>query len=69
MTPQPVAVNSFDLLDDILFLFSEHKFSWLPVTHHDRVIGIILQSDVLKALFEQEEQDSGMQLGSMVQEQ
>lgn len=28
---------------------------WLPVTQHDRVKGIIVQSDVLAALFEQEQ--------------
>jgi CIC family chloride channel protein len=52
MTPQPVAVNSTDSLDEILFLFSQYKFTWLPVTDHDRLVGLILQSDVLKALFE-----------------
>lgn len=51
MTPRPVAVAPYDTLDDILFLFSQHKYTWLPVTDHDKFKGIILQSDVLKALF------------------
>jgi Mg/Co/Ni transporter MgtE len=51
MTPHPVAVTPFDSLEDILFLFSHHKFTWLPVIQNDKLKGIILQSDVLKALF------------------
>ncbi|MBS1990890.1 MAG: chloride channel protein [Cyanobacteria bacterium SZAS LIN-3] len=54
MTPHPVAINVHDTLDDILFLFSQFKFTWLPVTHHDTVMGVIRQSDVLQALFEAE---------------
>jgi CIC family chloride channel protein len=51
MTPHPVAVSPDDSLDDILFLFSRYKFTWLPVTtKRDQLVGIILQSDVLKAL-------------------
>ena len=51
MTPHPVAVNPYDSLEDILFLFSRHKFTWLPVVFHDKFRGIILQSDVVRALF------------------
>ena len=51
MTARPVAVNPFDSLEDILFLFSHHKFTWLPVIYHEKFRGIILQSDVLNALF------------------
>ena len=54
MTPHPVSVNPYDSLEDILFLFSRHKFTWLPVTYHDKLKGIILQSDVLQALFSAE---------------
>jgi CIC family chloride channel protein len=50
MTPHPVAVSPDDSLDDILFLFSRYKFTWLPVTVKDKLVGIILQTDVLKAL-------------------
>ena len=50
MTPHPVAVSPDDSLDDILFLFSRYKFTWLPVTTKDELVGIILQRDVLKAL-------------------
>jgi CIC family chloride channel protein len=55
MTPHPVAVSSHDSLEDILFLFSRYNFSWLPVIYRDELKGIILQSDVLKALFHEEE--------------
>ncbi len=55
MTPHPVAVSPFDSLDEILFLFSRYKFTWLPVVFHDQIEGIILQSDVLNALFLEEE--------------
>ena len=51
LTPHPVSVSPYDSLEDILFLFSRHKFTWLPVTYHDKLMGIILQSDVLQALF------------------
>jgi len=53
MTPHPVAVSPYDSLEDILFLFSHHKFTWLPVVFHDKLQGIILQSDILDALFSQ----------------
>ncbi len=58
MTPHPVAVNLYDSVEEILFLFSRYKFTWLPVTDHDRLKGIILQSDVLKSLFVEEEKGS-----------
>lgn len=61
MTPHPVAVSPYDTLDEILFLFSRHRFSWLPVTHADKPKGIILQSDVLKAVFENEEEQAARQ--------
>jgi CIC family chloride channel protein len=51
MTPHPVAVNPYDSLEDILFLFTRYKFSWLPVADEDRFIGIISQGDVTAALF------------------
>ena len=54
MTPHPVAVSPFDSLEDILFLFSRHKFTWLPVVQQNKLKGIILQSDLLSALFSQE---------------
>jgi chloride channel protein, CIC family len=54
MTPHPVAVSPFDSLEDILFLFSRHKFTWLPVVQQNNLKGIILQSDLLSALFSQE---------------
>jgi chloride channel protein, CIC family len=54
MTPHPVAVGLYDSLEDILFLFSRYKFTWLPVVYHDKLVGIILQSDVLKGLFTEE---------------
>jgi chloride channel protein, CIC family len=54
MTLHPVAVNPYDNLEDILFLFIRYKFSWLPVAEEDRFIGIISQGDVTAALFEQE---------------
>lgn len=55
MTPHPVAVNDQDSLEEILFLFSRYKYTSLPVTSHDQIKGIILKSDVLKALFAVEE--------------
>jgi acetoin utilization protein AcuB len=55
MTPHPVAVNLYDSLDEISFLFSHHKFTWLPVVSNNKLKGIIMQSDLLNALFEGEE--------------
>lgn len=57
MTPNPVAVNPYDSLDEILFLFSEHKFTWLPVVFHEKLQGIILQSDVVSTLFAPDSRD------------
>ncbi len=54
MTPYPVAINIHDSLEEILFLFSQYKYTWLPVTDHDKPKGIILQSDILKAMFAEE---------------
>lgn len=51
MSKQPVVVSPFDTLEDLMFLFSRYKYSWLPVVHHDKFKGIILQSDVVQALF------------------
>jgi CIC family chloride channel protein len=54
MTLHPVAVNPYDSLEEILFLFTRYKFSWLPVAEEDRFIGIISQGDVTAALFDPE---------------
>jgi predicted transcriptional regulator len=43
-------------LEEILFLFSRYHFTWLPVLDGDKLMGTIQQSDVLKALFKQEEE-------------
>ena len=52
MTSHPVSVNPYDSLEEILFLFTSYKFTWLPVCDgEDRFIGIISQSDVASALF------------------
>jgi CIC family chloride channel protein len=56
MTPHPVAIGSDDSLEEILFLFSRYHFTWLPVLDGDKLMGTIQQSDVLKALFKQEEE-------------
>jgi chloride channel protein, CIC family len=56
MTAHPVAVSPYDSLEDILFLFSQHKFTWLPVIYHEKFRGIISQSDVLEALFTPEKE-------------
>jgi CIC family chloride channel protein len=53
MTSHPVSVNPYDSLEEILFLFTSYKFTWLPVCDDaDRFIGIISQSDVANALFD-----------------
>jgi CIC family chloride channel protein len=51
MTSHPVAVNPYDSLEEILFLFTRYKFTWLPVAEEERFIGIISQSDVAASLF------------------
>ncbi|HEY9758140.1 MAG TPA: chloride channel protein [Oculatellaceae cyanobacterium] len=56
MSSRPVIVNPYDSLEEILFLFTRYKFTWLPVCDHaGRFIGIISQSDVVAALFTPEE--------------
>jgi CIC family chloride channel protein len=52
MSTRPVIVNPYDSLEEILFLFTSYKFTWLPVCDEaGRFIGIISQSDVVSALF------------------
>ncbi|MDX2105007.1 MAG: chloride channel protein [Candidatus Melainabacteria bacterium] len=51
MLKQPLVVSPFDTLEELMFLFSRYKYSWLPVVHGDKFKGIILQSDVVQALF------------------
>ncbi len=51
MTSHPVAVSAHDSLEEILLLFSRYKFTWLPVLDREKLVGMILQSDVLKAMF------------------
>ncbi len=60
MTKHPVSVSPHDSLEDILFLFTRYKFVWLPVTSQDRLRGIILQSDVIKALLHPEQVDHAL---------
>jgi CIC family chloride channel protein len=51
MTPHPVAVSPYDSLEDILPLFIQYHFSWLPVADERKFHGIISESDVVQALF------------------
>jgi CIC family chloride channel protein len=51
MTKNPVSVSPYDSLEEILFLFSRYKFTWLPVCELDVLKGVITQSDVVQALF------------------
>jgi len=54
MSKQIVVVSPFDTLEELMFLFSRYKYSWLPVVHGEKFKGLILQSDVVKALFTKE---------------
>ncbi len=51
MLKQPLVVSPFDTLEELMFLFSRYKYTWLPVVHQDKFKGIILQTDVVQALF------------------
>jgi chloride channel protein, CIC family len=48
MTPRPLTVRPQDSLQQVLSLFSRYKVSRLPVTEHQRLLGIITRSDILR---------------------
>lgn len=54
MIVPPLAVAAHDTAEDLLFLFSRYKFSWLPVTSDKNVlIGVVWQKELLAAVFPQ----------------
>ena len=50
MTPNPVKVGTEHTLASIRELFEEHHFHHVLVTEHGKLVGIISDRDVLKAL-------------------
>lgn len=50
MTPKPVTVGTEHTLASIRELFEEHHFHHVLVTEHGKLVGIISDRDVLKAL-------------------
>jgi CIC family chloride channel protein len=53
MTPRPIAVNPNTSLSDVLYLLNRYQLSRLPVTEGNKLIGIITQSDIIKAEVQQ----------------
>jgi len=56
MTSHPVSVSPMETLEDILPLFTQHRFNWLPVTENDRFQGVLYQTDVVRTLFSPSDQ-------------
>ncbi len=50
MTSDPVTVSKEANLTEIAQLMTKHKFSGLPVTEGDKLVGIITVSDVIRAV-------------------
>ncbi|HEY9849284.1 MAG TPA: chloride channel protein [Leptolyngbyaceae cyanobacterium] len=49
MTPQPLTVNSFASLADVLYLLNRYQLSRLPVMEGKKLIGIITRGDIIRA--------------------
>lgn len=49
MTPQPVTVNPFASLADVLYLLNRYQLSRLPVMEGRKLIGIITRGDIIRA--------------------
>lgn len=50
MTPNPITVKPDDTVEMAAMLMLDHKIGGLPVVEHDRLVGIISEQDVFKAL-------------------
>ena len=49
MTPDPVTVAPDDPLDKAVELMLHHKIGGIPVLEHDKLVGIITETDVFRA--------------------
>jgi acetoin utilization protein AcuB len=52
MTRQPVCVTPATTLQDAANIMLKHKISGLPVMDHDRLVGIITESDIFRMVVE-----------------
>jgi CBS domain-containing protein len=43
-------VDEFDLTDEVMALFREHRIHHLPVVRQEKLLGIITPSDVIRFL-------------------
>ncbi|BAU66456.1 Chloride channel core [Stanieria sp. NIES-3757] len=53
MTARPITANPTTSLGDVLYLLNRYQLSRLPVTQGSKLIGIITQSDIIKAEVQQ----------------
>ncbi|WP_299425943.1 CBS domain-containing protein, partial [uncultured Meiothermus sp.] len=54
MTRDPITIGSAMPLQAAAKLMLEHKVGGLPVVHHDKLVGIVTVTDVLKAFLQRE---------------
>jgi acetoin utilization protein AcuB len=52
MTPKPLAVSSKDPLEAAALLMHDNRFSGLPVVDANRLVGIITETDIFKAMID-----------------
>jgi CBS domain-containing protein len=50
MTSPVHTVNEFDLTDEVMQLFREHRIHHLPVVREEKLLGMITPSDVIRFL-------------------
>jgi CBS domain-containing protein len=53
MTHPVFTVDEFDLTDEVMRLFRQHRIHRLPVVREKKLVGIITPSDVIRFLSEQ----------------
>ncbi|MFN8458939.1 MAG: CBS domain-containing protein [Anaerolineae bacterium] len=67
MTPHVITVNEDTPLEEAARLMADHKIGGLPVLHHDRITGIITETDLFKTFLEMlGAREKGVRLSALV---
>lgn len=67
MTPHVITVQEDTPLEEAARLMADHKIGGLPVLHHDRITGIITETDLFKTFLEMlGAREKGVRLSALV---
>lgn len=67
MTPHVITVEEDTPLEEAARLMADHKIGGLPVLHHDRITGIITETDLFKTFLEMlGAREKGVRLSALV---